>query len=110
MISPVFSDVIDHSVVITGKREESVYTGIQQFFGRLGIIAQALTFSIIHTLTGFIEGGVTQNPEAIMGIRLHLAVIPTIFIWVGALLFWLFYKLTPEKVVNNRSLLKDMEL
>ena len=110
MISPVFSDVIDHSVVITGKREESVYTGIQQFFGRLGIIAQALTFSIIHTLTGFIEGGLTQSPEAVMGIRLHLAVIPTIFIWVGALLFWRFYKLTPEKIVNNRNMLKDMEL
>ena len=110
MISPVFSDVIDHSVVVTGKREEGVYTGIQQFFGRLGIVAQALTFSIVHTITGFVEGGLSQSPEAITGIHIHLAVIPTIFIWIGALLFWRFYKLTPDKVIDNRNILKDMSI
>ena len=110
MISPVFSDVIDHSVVITGKREEGVYTGIQQFFGRLGIVAQALTFSIVHTLTNFVEGGTSQTAEAVTGIHFHLAVVPTIFIWIGAVLFWKFYKLTPDKVVDNRNILKDMSI
>ncbi len=110
MISPVFSDVIDHSVVVTGKREESVYTGFQQFFGRLGIIAQALTFVIVHTLTGFVESAPTQTAEAINGIQFILAIVPTIFIWVGVLLFWKFYKLTPEKVIDNRSILKDMSI
>ena len=31
-------------------------------------------------------------------------------LWVGAFLFWKFYKLTPEKVVNNRNILKDIFL
>ncbi|MFX1379515.1 MAG: MFS transporter, partial [Promethearchaeota archaeon] len=39
MIFPVMSDVIDESVVITGKREEGIYAGFSQFFARLGIVA-----------------------------------------------------------------------
>ena len=34
MLTPTFSDVIDESVVRTGKHEEGVYLGIRQFFNR----------------------------------------------------------------------------
>ena len=100
MIFPVMSDVIDESVVITNKREEGVYVGFSQFFARIGIIAQTLTFAIVHTLTGFIEGGdpSIQPPTAAVGIQIHLGLIPAIFIFIGAFVFWKWYKLTPEKI------------
>ncbi|MFX0010535.1 MAG: MFS transporter, partial [Candidatus Hermodarchaeota archaeon] len=104
MIFPVMSDVIDESVAITGRREEGVYAGFSQFFARIGIIAQTLTFAIVHTLTGFIEGGdpSIQPASAAVGIQIHLGLIPAIFIFIGAFVFWRWYKLTPDKIAENR--------
>ena len=52
MIFPVFSDVIDESVVKNEKREEGTYIGIQQFFGRIGLAIQIIIFTVVHSLTG----------------------------------------------------------
>jgi len=110
MIFPVMSDVIDESVVITGKREEGIYVGFSQFFARIGIIAQTLTFAIVHTLTGFIEGGdpSIQPASAAVGIQIHLGLIPAIFIFIGALFFWKLYKLTPEKIQATQVKLGEL--
>jgi len=108
MISPVSADVIDNSVVLTKRREEGVYTGFQMFFGRLGIVAQALTFSIVHTLTGFDPDNVTQL--AVFGIHLHTAIIPAIFIFIGAIIFWTLYDLTPDKIEQNREQIRALKL
>ena len=112
MIFPVLSDVIDESVVITGRREEGVYSGFSQFFARIGIIAQTATFAIVHTLTGFIEGGAPANQpaSAAFGIQLHLGLIPAIFIFIGALFFWVYYELTPEKIQANQLKLGELGL
>ena len=112
MIFPVMADVIDESVVITGKREEGVYSGFSQFFARIGLIAQTITFAIVHTLTGYIEGGApaVQPASAAFGIQLHLGLIPAIFIFIGALFFWAYYELTPEKIQANQVKLEELGL
>jgi len=108
MIFPVFSDVIDESIVRYKKREEGTYIGIQQFFGRLGLIIQVLSFAIVHELTGFVEGADTQTPLAIWGIHIHAALIPMICIFIGALIFWMLYDLNPEKVNENRHKIEEL--
>ena len=109
MIFPVSADVIDNAIVVTKKREEGVYTGFQQFFGRVGIILQALTFAVVHELTGFDEAlGLAQPESAIWGIHLHQALIPAIFVIIGALVFWKWYKLTPDRVRENQEKIKEM--
>jgi len=108
MIFPVMADVVDDAVIITGKREEGVYIGFSQFFGRLGIVAQAITFGTVHALTGFVEGASTQPPSAVWGIQLHLGFIPMIFILIGALVFWKYYKLTPETIQANHEKLIEL--
>ena len=111
MIFPVSADVIDNAVVTTKRREEGLYTGFQQFFGRIGIIIQAFTFAIIHELTGFNESlGLNQPESAIWGIHLHQALIPAIFVIIGALVFWKWYKLTPDIVTQNQARIKEMGL
>lgn len=110
MIFPVFSDVIDESVVLHEKREEGTYIGMQQFFGRVGLTIQILIFATVHSLTGFVEGSETQTPLAIWGIRLHLALIPMIFILIGALVFWKMYDLRPDKVSENQLKIKELKL
>jgi len=110
LLAPVLADVIDESVVITGKREEGIYNGFQAFFGRFAIIMQAITFAVVHSLTGFIEGAPTQSSIAVEGISLHFGLIPAIFMVLGALIFWRWYKLTPDRVKENQDKIKEMGL
>ena len=110
MLAPVLADVIDESVVRTGKREEGIYNGFQQFFGRIAILIQAITFAVVHTLTGFEEGASTQTPEAIFGIHIHFALMPMIFMFIACMIFWKWYDLTPDKVKINQDKVKELGL
>ncbi|TFG29662.1 MAG: MFS transporter [Promethearchaeota archaeon] len=110
MISPVFSDVIDESVSISGKRRESTYGGIRNFFLNLARVIQAMTLAIVHELTGFVEGSNTQTPLALIGIRLHLGLIPGIFIAIGLIVFWKNYDITPGKAVQIKEKLIALKL
>jgi GPH family glycoside/pentoside/hexuronide:cation symporter len=104
------ADVIDESIVKTSKREEGIYNGINTFFSRLAIIGQALSFAIVHTLTGFAEGSDTQSAQAIVGIRIHFALVPFFALLIGVLIFWKFYTITPEKVSENQLKIKQLKL
>jgi GPH family glycoside/pentoside/hexuronide:cation symporter len=110
MIFPVFSDVIDESVVLHEKREEGTYIGMQQFFGRIGLVIQVLIFAIVHSLTGFVEGSDTQSPQAVWGIHIHLALLPMIAILLGAVIFWKMYDLRPDKVSEHQIKIKQLKL
>jgi Na+/melibiose symporter-like transporter len=110
MIFATYSDVIDESVVLYQRREEGTYIGLQQFFGRLGLILQVLSFAIIHTLTGFVEGADTQSDQAIVGIHLHLAFVPMIFVLIGAAVFWKLYDLKPNKVTEHHLTIQQLKL
>ncbi|MFW9947427.1 MAG: MFS transporter [Candidatus Odinarchaeota archaeon] len=112
MIAPVLADVIDDSVVKTRKREEGVYNGFQQFFGRLGLLFQTVSFSIVHILTNFKEKQPlsAQPPAAIFGIQIHFALIPTIVMLIATLIFWKLYKLTPDVVTANKEKVKELGL
>ncbi|MFX1338351.1 MAG: MFS transporter [Promethearchaeota archaeon] len=112
MLAPVLADVIDESVVRTGKREEGVYNGFQQFFGRLSFLFSALSIAIVHTLTGFKEGAKpeAQTTLAIIGIHIHFGLIPMLFMIVSVFLLWKGYDLVPEKVKANQEKIKEMGL
>jgi len=110
MISPVRSTVIDESVVMTGRRIEGIYQGFQTFISRAALVAQALSFSIVHTITGFVETSETQTPTAILGVQIHFAILPMIFMLISTIILWKFFKLTPDKVKENKEKLKEMRL
>ncbi len=110
MYPPTFAELIDESVVNFGKREEGIYNGVLQFFGRLSFAMQAITFAIIHTLTGFEAGSPTQSDLAIFGIRLHFSLIPMIAMLIGTLILLKFYDLKPEKVKIIKEKLIELNL
>ncbi|MBD3255197.1 MAG: MFS transporter [Candidatus Lokiarchaeota archaeon] len=110
MLFPVMSDIIDESVVRYNKREEGTYNGILQFCGRLGNILQVLSFTIIHSLTGFVEGADSQSSLALIGIHIHLGLIPMIFMFLATLVFWKWYTLKPDRVAENQQKIKELDL
>ncbi len=110
MLSPVRSTVIDEAVVMSGRRTEGIYQGFQTFVSRVALVAQALSFSIVHTITGFVETSDTQTPSAILGVQIHFALLPMIFMVISTIILWKFFKLTPDKVKENKEKLKEMRL
>jgi len=112
MLSPTFADVINEAVVTNKKRQEGIFNGFLQFFGRLAILVQAISFATVHTITGFVEGGAVgvQPPLAIWGIHVHFALIPVIFMLLATLIFWKFYDLTPDKVKLNQERIIELNL
>ena len=110
LIRVCMADVIDESIVKTGKRKEGIYNGINQFFTRIAIIIQALIFAVVHMLTGFDEGASTQSPEAIWGIQLHFGIIPAIFLLIGVIIFWKWYPLTPDKLKIYQEKMRELGL
>ena len=106
----VFADIIDESVIDTGKRNEGMYNGFYIFINRLAIVFQAIIFAVVHELTGFVEGAETQSETAIWGIRLTMSVIPVFFLLVGTLIFWKVYDITPEKSNIIKAKLKELDL
>ena len=109
MQMPIFGDVMDEAAVQTGKHEEGTYSGVHIFFNRLSVAVQAISFAMVHTFTGFVEGAETQSTQAIVGIQIHFAVIPAIALLLGVLIFWRLYDLTPERIQENQLKLKEME-
>ena len=116
---PAMADVLDDVAVKNGKRKDEIYYGYQTFFVRLSLVVQAIVFAVVHTLTGFVEGSINQadlfakspTPElALLGIRIHTALIPAILVLVCTLIFWKFYDLTPDKVAVNKAKLKELGL
>jgi GPH family glycoside/pentoside/hexuronide:cation symporter len=112
MIDPTFGDVIDESVITTEKREEGIYIGIQTFFSRMAMIVQAVSFAVVHVLTGFVEGaGPEAQPDlAIIGVRIHFALLPMIFIFIAGVILWRFFDLTPVRVKENKERLAKLGL
>ncbi|MFX0075785.1 MAG: MFS transporter [Candidatus Hermodarchaeota archaeon] len=115
---PLLTDVLDDIAVKTKKRQQSIYYGYQAFFARFSGTFIAITISITHLLTGFIEGSsslgelILANPlgyrTALFGIRIHSAIIPSIFALILLLVFWQYYDLTKDKVKANKEKLKEL--
>ncbi len=105
LMYPGLSEVIDELTVTSKLRNEGIYTGIRTFFSRFAFVIQAVTFGVVHILTGFDDSpdAISQTPLAQLGIRIHMSLIPMIFYLIGAILIWRVYRLTPAKVKENRA-------
>jgi Na+/melibiose symporter-like transporter len=98
--TPILADIVDELVAKIGRRREGLIIGVRTFFGRLGIIVQAITFFLIHHFTGFdpdLPPGTPQSGIAILGLRIQLAVVPTIIMAIGVFVFWMRYDLDKKK-------------
>ncbi|MHA2075007.1 MAG: MFS transporter [Candidatus Hodarchaeales archaeon] len=114
IMTPALADVIDEIVLKAGKRNDGIYMGFRAFFGRLAFVVQALSFWIVHEITGFVanspSGVDSQTPTAMFGIHIHMALIPAILLIIGILVFWRLNDLNTEKVAEIKSQLIERGL
>ncbi len=114
MTGPVMADVIDEYVVQTKKRREGMMFGFRAFFGRLAYGIQVITIILIQVSTGFqsakppIVYPIDSLPA--IGIRMHLALFPIIFLIIGVLIYWKMNTLTPEKMKDIKRQLAELNL
>ncbi len=107
---PIWSDIIDEATVINQERQEGLYQGINTFFYRLAIAIQVIIFFIIHTLSGYDPEAQQQSEIALVGLKIQAAIIPMLILISAALIFWIIYDLTPEKVNNLKIQLNQIKL
>lgn len=110
IMTPALADVIDEIVVKTGKRNDGMYMGFRAFFGRFAFAVQAISFWLVHELTNFNADVDIQSETAKLGIHIHAALLPMIFIVIGVLIFWRLNTLNPEKIARIKSELKEIGL
>ncbi|HEY9054678.1 MAG TPA: MFS transporter [Rectinemataceae bacterium] len=108
LMTPAMADVIDEIVVETGRRDDGVYLGFRAFAGRLAYAVQALSFWIIHSLSGFSID--PRSVSAKMGIRLHTALIPSILLVCGVVVFMAINRLDADSAEKNRKILEERGL
>lgn len=97
IMDPVLGDTVDESIVITKKRREGFFQSVNFFESNLARVVQAGILTVVHEVTGFVEGAATQPESALLGIRLHMGIIPAIFFVFGLIIFIKYYYITPEK-------------
>ncbi|MBN2151345.1 MAG: MFS transporter [Candidatus Lokiarchaeota archaeon] len=113
MTGPVMADVADEYVVLTKKRRDGMMFGFRAFFGRLAYGIQVMTIVLIHVVTGFDPNTMPTIPSDsiyALGVRLHLALFPIIFLIIGLLIFWRGNTITPEKMKEIKRQLADLNI
>ena len=109
MLMPVASDTYDEVASKLEMRSDAMLVGVRNFFFRVAFIVVAVALGGIHILTLYDpDPAAIQTPEAILGIRIHAALIPAIMYIIMGLIFKKYYTLEgAEKEALVRKL-KDL--
>ncbi len=111
MVQPILSDCYDEVTTKTGRHQEASMLGVRNFFFRLAIFAATFSIAAVHILTAYdITPGALQSSAAILGVRLHSTLIPSMFNFIGALVFYLFYDLFGKKKENMQQKMIERKL
>jgi len=110
MMDPIFASIIDKASLERRKRIEGTYRGISIFFIRLGIFIRTFMLWLITVLFGF-DPKIDNPPESsLIGLRLYMSVIPMLLMFIGIVLFVLFYKITQKQLEQNIEKLEELNI
>ncbi|MBX5464425.1 MAG: MFS transporter [Clostridia bacterium] len=102
LLDVLIADVIDEDELRTGVRREGMYFGMQALIIRLGIAVQALVMTLTQLLTGYDPHLAVQPPAAVLGLRLLLGAVPSLFV-AAAVLAMRFYPLWGDRLAEVRA-------
>jgi Na+/melibiose symporter-like transporter len=113
----LYSNAQDDFVVRTGKNQKGILVGTWAVIGLVTAFIDELLIALVFTFTGF-EAGLKDYAALVasgadvglirLGIRLLLGIIPMLVLLTGTLIFWKYYPLTQEKVLENKAKLLEL--
>ncbi len=114
----LYSNVQDDFVVRQGKNQKGILVGTWAVISLITAFIDEALITLVFSFTGF-DAGIPDyatlittpgvNAELVLlGIRILLGVIPALVILIGTLIFWKFYPLTQEKVLENKAKLLEL--
>ena len=111
IMTPVIGMMLDETTLKFKAHKEGILLGINVVFQVLAGFFSTLIILVIHGITGFdATAGATQTSLAIFGLRLHIAIIPAIIIFIAALIFLKGWTLTGKRMEEVRGQLSEMKL
>jgi Na+/melibiose symporter-like transporter len=93
----IVGDSVDEANLSAGRHVEAGLIGIRNFITRSAFLVAGVVISGIHIATGYVPGADHQSDLALLGIRVHSALIPAIVTWIAAFLMLKVYDLKGEK-------------
>jgi GPH family glycoside/pentoside/hexuronide:cation symporter len=111
---PLYFEIIDNDELITGKRRETTYAGMNALFVKPAIsVANAIFFWILGAYGYISPTDSFPNPiqpaSALFGIRLAFTIVPAASM-VLALLFMFFYKLSGPEWDKKKKMLAEIHI
>ncbi|MHA1803347.1 MAG: MFS transporter [Promethearchaeota archaeon] len=121
MYTTIQAIVVDDFGVKMKTSQKAIIFGVLGFIGTFFTTIDEGLIALVHNLTGFIPGQATYEDMVVavtaaggdinlvlFGIRLLAGVIPAIVLLTGVLIFWKFFPLTKEIVLENKAKLKEL--
>jgi GPH family glycoside/pentoside/hexuronide:cation symporter len=107
MTEPAISAAIDSDELKTGKRREATFIGVLAFVARLSMVLSGLTLIIVQILTGFDSEAIVQPPEALIGLKSLVSLVPVTG-GLLALIVFRFFQLNYKKFIDQQKRLKEL--
>ena len=109
MLMPVASDTYDEVSSEVGRRVDATLVGVRTFFFRIAFLVIAVVLTTIHIATAYNpDPYALQTPLAILGIRVHAALIPALIFIIMGFIFRKYYTLEGAEKEALVKKLKDM--
>lgn len=98
----LLGDAIDNDELITGKRREAIYGGVNALVNKPAISISNLIFLSLLDIYGFVEGVQVQSENALNGLLIAFALIPAVFLFLS-LISLKFFPLDGEQWEKKKS-------
>ena len=92
----LIADTIDHDEVLTGKRRETSYSGVNALITKPAVSLAPWLFLLIIDAFGFDNQAAIQTKNAQLGIMIGFCIVPAIFILLAVIAFNYFPLKGPE--------------
>jgi len=103
----LYSNVQDDFVVRQGKNQKGILVGTWAVISLITAFIDEALITLVFAMTRFNES-IPNYWGNELAIRLLLGIVPALVLLVGTILFWGFYPLTQEKVLENKDKLREL--
>ncbi|MFW9848354.1 MAG: MFS transporter [Candidatus Thorarchaeota archaeon] len=108
--SPLLADVMDYDEILTGKRRETTYAGMNALITKPAISIANAAFLLIISGFGFDNAESVQPASALLGIEIAYALFPAILLLICAFIFWKWYALDGQDWIAKKVELGKIRL